>query len=148
MAADIRSLFNTGPKVVAGATFEEGLSIRDLGGPDMHYTNGTIGNLAANESECFEQLRTVLSHLPNSGNSLPPVIPSEDPADRLCENLRTIIPRRKARMYNPRAIIESLSDVGSWFEIGALWGTTTITGLVSGLTIWVCPKEHKMDQLT
>lgn len=129
MAADIGSLFNAGPKVVAGATFEEGLDFRDLGGPSMHCTNGTINNLAANELECFEQLQEVLGYLPNSGNSLPPVIPSEDPADRMCENLRTIIPRRKARMYNPRAIIESVSDVGSWFEIGALWGTTAITGL-------------------
>lgn len=129
MATDIGSLFNAGPRVVAGATFEEGLSFKDLGGPSMHCTNGTIDNLAANELECFEQLRTVLSYLPNSGNSLPPVTPSEDPPDRLCGNLRAIIPRRKARMYNPRAIIETVSDVGSWFEIGALWGTTAITGL-------------------
>jgi acetyl-CoA carboxylase carboxyltransferase component len=129
MAADIGSLFNAGPKVVAGATFEEGLSFTDLGGPSMHCTNGTIDNLAANEAECFEQLRTILSYLPNSGSSLPPTIPSEDPTNRLCENLRTIIPRRKARMYDPRKIIESVADVGSWFEIGALWGTTAITGL-------------------
>ncbi|KAG4438240.1 hypothetical protein IFR05_006268 [Cadophora sp. M221] len=129
MAADVGSLFNAGPKVVAGATFEEGLSFTDLGGPSMHCTNGTIDNLAANEQECFEQLRTVLSYLPNSGASLPPIIPSEDPADRPCEELRTIIPRRKARMYDPRKIIATVADVGSWFEIGALWGTTAIVGL-------------------
>lgn len=129
MAADVGSLFNAGPKVVAGATFEEGLSFTDLGGPSMHCTNGTIDNLAMSELECFEQLRKVLSYLPNSGSSLPPVAPSEDPTDRLCENLRTIIPRRIARMYNPRKIVESVVDVDSWFEIGALWGTTAITGL-------------------
>ncbi|KAH7310307.1 carboxyl transferase [Rhexocercosporidium sp. MPI-PUGE-AT-0058] len=129
MAADVGSLFNAGPKVVAGATFEEGLSFTDLGGPSMHCTNGTIDNLAANEQECFEQLRTVLSYLPNSGASLPPILPSDDPADRPCEELRTIIPRRKARMYDPRKIIATVVDVGSWFEIGQLWGTTTIIGL-------------------
>src|SRR6202035_436335 len=59
--------------------------------------------------------------------------------DRLCENLRTIIPRRKARMYNPWAIIESVSDVDSWFEIGALWGTTAIVGLarLSGRSVGI-----------
>ncbi len=129
MAGDVGSLFNAGPKVVAGATFEEGLTFTDLGGPSMHCTNGTIDNMAANELECFEQLRKVLSYLPNSGSSLPPIQPSDDPADRLCENLRTIIPRRKARMYDPRKIIETVADIGSWFEIGALWGTTAITGL-------------------
>ncbi|TVY41781.1 Propionyl-CoA carboxylase, carboxyltransferase subunit [Lachnellula occidentalis] len=129
MAADVGALFNAGPKVVAGATFEEGLSFTDLGGPSMHCTNGTIDNLAANEAECFTQLRTILSYLPNSGSSPPPTLPSTDSADRLCENLRTIIPRRKARMYDPRVIITSVADVDSWFEIGALWGTTAIVGL-------------------
>lgn len=129
MAADVGALFNAGPKVVAGATFEEGLSFTDLGGPSMHCKNGTIDNLAANEQECFEQLRNILSYLPNSGSSLPPVFPSEDPPDRLCEELRTIIPRRKARMYDPRKIITTVVDNGSWFEIGALWGTTAIVGL-------------------
>ncbi|OBT89050.1 hypothetical protein VE02_02165 [Pseudogymnoascus sp. 03VT05] len=107
----------------------EGLSFTDLGGPGMHCTNGTIDNLAPDEEGCFEQLRTVLSYLPNHGLALPPVIESEDQVERDCQNLRTIIPRKKERMYNPRAIIETVLDAGSWFEIGALWGTTAITGL-------------------
>jgi acetyl-CoA carboxylase carboxyltransferase component len=129
MAADIGSLFNAGPKVVANATLEEGLSFTDLGGPGMHCTNGTIDNLAQDEEGCFEQMRTVLSYLPNHGLVLPPVIKSADPVERDCGNLRTIIPRKKERMYNPRTIIETVVDAGSWFEIGALWGTTAITGL-------------------
>ncbi|CAD6443479.1 3390288d-3e4a-40e0-bfdf-50152fad79ef-CDS [Sclerotinia trifoliorum] len=129
MAADVGALFNAGPKVVAGATFEEGLTFTELGGPSMHCTNGTIDNMAANEQECFEQLRAILSYLPNSGASLPPAVSTEDPADRLCGELRTIIPRRKARMYDPRKIITTVVDTESWFEIGALWGTTAIVGL-------------------
>ncbi|CZS94183.1 probable propionyl-CoA carboxylase beta chain, mitochondrial precursor [Rhynchosporium agropyri] len=139
MAADVGALYNAGPKVVAGATFEEGLSFTDLGGPSMHCTNGTIDNLAANEQECFEQLRTILSYLPNSGSSLPPIIPSSDPLDRSCDDLRTTIPRRKARMYDPRKIITTVVDTSSWFEIGALWGTTAIVGLarIGGRTIGI-----------
>ncbi|KAM3068930.1 hypothetical protein ACMFMF_008896 [Clarireedia jacksonii] len=129
MAGDVGGLINAGPKVVAGATFEEGLTFKDLGGPAIHCTNGTIDNLAANEQECFEQIRTILGYLPNSGSSLPPVTTCNDPTDRLCTSLRTIIPRRKARMYNPRTIITTVVDVESWFEIGALWGTTAIVGL-------------------
>lgn len=130
MAADIGSLFNAGPAVVEGATFEEGLDIRTLGGPMVHCTNGTVDNLAADEAECFQQIKTVLGYLPNCGQShLPPVLKSQDPMDRICPALRTIIPRKKARMYNARAIITSVFDGGSWFEIGALWGRTAITGL-------------------
>ncbi|KAL2446614.1 Propionyl-CoA carboxylase, carboxyltransferase subunit [Exophiala dermatitidis] len=130
MAGDIGSLFNAGPQVVELATFEEGLSLRDLGGPGIHCTNGTIDNLAANEAECFEQIRTVLSYLPDCGQSkLPPVIDSSDPISRANEELRTIIPRKKTRMYDAKAIIRIVCDAGSWFEIGALWGRTAIVGL-------------------
>jgi acetyl-CoA carboxylase carboxyltransferase component len=129
MAADIGSLFNAGPNVVAKATFEEGLSFTDLGGPAMHCTNGTIDNLAPDEAGCFEQMRTVLSYLPDSGTKHPPTVSCDDPIDRISENLRSVIPRAKNRMYNPRAIITEVVDKDSFFEIGSLWGTTAIVGL-------------------
>ncbi|KAF2732520.1 ClpP/crotonase [Polyplosphaeria fusca] len=129
MAADIGSLFNAGPSVVKNATFEEGLSFTDLGGPAMHCTNGTIDNMAPDEAGCFEQMRTVLSYLPDCGTKLPPVIECLDPINRSSESLRSIVPRARNRMYNPRKIITEVVDQGSFFEIGALWGTTSIVGL-------------------
>ena len=129
MAADIGSLFNAGPNVVKNATFEEGLSFTDLGGPSMHCTNGTIDNLAPDEAGCFEQMRTVLSYLPDCGTKLPPTISSSDPIHRSSESLRSIVPRARNRMYNPRAIITEVVDRKSFFEIGSLWGTTAIVGL-------------------
>lgn len=129
MAADIGSLFNAGPKVVAGATFEEDLSLSDLGGPGVHCTNGTIDNLAADEMGAFEQLRTVLGYLPNCGTRVPPVGETQDPVDRRCEDLRSIIPRRRERMYDSRRLISGVVDEGSFFEIGSLWGRTAIVGL-------------------
>lgn len=129
MSADIGSLFNAGPKVVAGATFEEDLSLSDLGGPGVHCANGTIDNLAADETGAFEQLRTVLGYLPNCGTRVPPVVEVQDPVDRRCEDLRSIIPRRRERMYDSRRLISSVVDEGSFFEIGPLWGRTAIVGL-------------------
>ena len=129
MAADVGSLFNAGPKVVAGATFEEDLSLSDLGGPGVHCTNGTIDNLAADELGAFEQLRIVLGYLPNCGTRVPPVVGALDAVDRRCEELRSIIPRRRERMYDSRRLIAGVVDEGSFFEIGPLWGRTAIVGL-------------------
>ncbi|KAF2094719.1 ClpP/crotonase [Rhizodiscina lignyota] len=147
MAGDIGSLFNAGPNVVANATFEEGLSFTELGGPTMHCTNGTIDNLAANEEQCFEQLRTVLSYLPNHGLEAPPVISCEDPIDRACPDLRSIIPRRRERMYDARKIITTLVDQGSWFEIGALWGRTAIVGLarIGGMSVGIVSLDCEVN---
>ncbi|KAI0418258.1 propionyl-CoA carboxylase-like protein [Xylaria grammica] len=129
MAANIGSLFNAGPQVVKGATFEEGLTMAELGGPDMHCRNGTIDNMARDEHDAFDQIRRVLSYLPNSGFSAPPVIKSEDIPDRREEALRSLIPRRKERMYDSRRLITLVVDNDSFFEIGALWGTNAIVGL-------------------
>lgn len=129
MAADIGTLFNAGPSVVANATFEEGLSFTDLGGAMMHCTNGTCDNLASNEREVFAQVAAFLSYVPSSGYSLPPCITSSDSPLRRSPELRSIIPRRKARTYQVRSIITSVVDADSFFEIGALWGTTTCVGL-------------------
>ena len=129
MAGDIGALFNAGPKVVEGATMEEDLGFQDLGGPAVHCTNGTIDNLAKNEAECFEQIRTVLGYLPDWGMQPPPTVECKDDVNREDVSLQSIIPRRKNRMYNAWHIIESVVDKGSWFEIGKLWGRTSIVGL-------------------
>ena len=130
IAADVGSMFNAGPKVVEGATFEEGLTFRDLGGPGVHGTNGTFDNVAKDEEGCFEMIRTVLGFLPDCGAlQAPPVVECVDDVMREDIALRSIIPRRKNRMYDPYYIITSVMDKDSWFEIGNMWGRTSICGL-------------------
>lgn len=65
MAEDVGTLYNAGPTVVEGPTFEEGLNFQLLGGPMMRCSNGTIENIAKDEEGCFEQIRTVVGYLPN-----------------------------------------------------------------------------------
>jgi acetyl-CoA carboxylase carboxyltransferase component len=128
IAADIGSLFNAGPKIVEGATFEEDLSFEALGGPRIHCSNGVIDNLAADERGCYNQIAQFLSYVPNHGGVLPPVISSQDDPNRACPDLRMAIPRRRNRMYEVRPIIMSLVDIDSFFEIGPYWGKTVVVG--------------------
>ncbi|ETN39475.1 uncharacterized protein HMPREF1541_05699 [Cyphellophora europaea CBS 101466] len=129
IARSVGSLFNAGPKIVEGATFEEDLSFEDLGGPAVHCGNGTIDNVAEDEKGCYEQIARFLSYVPNHGGVLPPVVEAEDDGYRLCPELRTVIPRRRQRSYRIRDIIEPLVDKGSFFEIGPHWGRTVVVGL-------------------
>lgn len=140
MTTTISSLFNAGPAVVAGATFEEGLTMKELGGPDMHARNGTIDNVARDEAAALQQIRTVLSYLPNCGSSaLPPILEASDSTSRTADALRSIIPRRKNRAYSPRQLLAHVVDQDSFFEIGGLWGMTIILGLarLNGKTVGV-----------
>lgn len=129
IATNIGSLFNAGPKIVEGATFEEDLSFDELGGPRIHCSNGVIDNSAPDEKGCYEQIATFLSYVPNHGGVLPPCIESSDDPARLCTDLRTVIPRRRQRGYQVRRIIHSMVDEGSFFEIGPHWGNTVVVGL-------------------
>lgn len=130
MASDVGSLFNAGPHVVAKATFEEGLTVAELGGPDIHCANGTIDNAVPDEAACFDQIRKFISYVPDCGlNQLPPVTEAADPPDRDVKLLRTIIPRRRQRAYSMLRLIQTTLDQDSWFEIGAGWGNTAFVGL-------------------
>lgn len=132
-------LFAAGPPVVKQATYED-LSKEALGGWEIHGRNGTVDNVATSELDAFQQIRTFLSFLPSSVHAMPPVAASSDPADRKAEELISIIPHRRARTYDIRKLVRLLVDdaslgqesspsTSSFFEIGATWGRSVVTGL-------------------
>ena len=79
----------------------------DLGGWKIHTEmSGVIDNAAASEEDAFAQARRWLSYMPNSVYELPPVIECNDPVDRREEELISVIPRDRRKIYNPRRIID------------------------------------------
>lgn len=128
VSADIGSLFAAGPPIVANATFET-VSKETLGGALIHTTNGTFDNLAENETECFEQIHQFLSYMPTNNFNLPPYQVTKDPVTRCDDELLSIIPKRRQRMYQVRDILVRVLDFDSWFEIGSRWGDGAVCGL-------------------
>ncbi|KAF8645587.1 hypothetical protein AX16_007721 [Volvariella volvacea WC 439] len=132
MVKGLSQLFAAGPPVVKQATFED-LSKEALGGWEIHARNGTVDNVAESEHEAFQQIRQFLSYLPSSIFSIPPSTSTVDPADRKEGELLSIIPRRRARMYDIRKLLSLIVDVdgasSTFFEIGETWGRCIVTGL-------------------
>ena len=131
MVRDIAQLFVAGPPVVSHAMGYE-VTKEDLGGWHIHCRNGAVDNLAETEAEAMEMSRKFLSYLPSSVFDAPPVTaPSaNDRPDRRDDELFTIIPRKRTTTFDVRRTIELMADHGSFFEIGSLWGTDQVTGLV------------------
>lgn len=155
MVKGLSQLFAAGPPVVRQATFED-LSKEALGGWEIHATNGTVDNVAISEADAYGQIRTFLSYLPSSIFSLPPVLPSEaagDRKDRKEDELIRIIPRRRARPYDIRKLIqlvvdkEAGSERTSFFEIGATWGRNIVTGFarLDGRPVGVISSDCKAN---
>ncbi len=131
MVRDIAQLFVAGPPVVSHAMGYD-ITKEDLGDWRIHCRNGSVDNLAASEEDAVDQVRRFLSYLPPSVHELPPVAPprTQDPADRRDDELFTLIPRKRTTTFDIRRAIELMADRDSFFEIGSLWGTDQVTGLI------------------
>lgn len=132
-------LFAGGPPVVQRAL---GIDINkeELGGIDVHTTvSGAVDNPADSESDAFDQIRKVLSYLPQNVWQMPPRGDRSDPVDRVSDELLKIIPENRRRAYSPKKMIEAIVDVGSFFEIGPGWGRAVTTGFarMDGIPIGV-----------
>ena len=101
-----------------------------LGGSHVHTrVSGAVDNEAEDEDDCFRQIKTVLSYLPNNVWSDPPYVSPSDRADRREEELLSIVPRNKKAAYSMHRLIRLVVDDGELFEIQPSWGASVITGL-------------------
>ncbi len=128
MVEQTSQVFVAGPPLVAYATHEE-VDKEDLGGSAVHGANGTVDTVVATELDAFAAIRRFLSFLPASVWDAPGRITPTDEPDRRDPELASIIPRDRRRGYDPRALIGHVVDTASFFEIGAGWGRSLVTGL-------------------
>src|SRR4249920_1957638 len=83
MVKDSSYMFVTGPDVVKTVTHEE-VTAEDLGGAVTHSSKSGVADLAfENDVEAMLMVRGLFSYLPSSNHEKPPVVPTDDPADRL-----------------------------------------------------------------
>ncbi|HYL75372.1 MAG TPA: carboxyl transferase domain-containing protein [Bryobacteraceae bacterium] len=122
-------LFVAGPPVVERGVGEK-VSKEELGGYEIHARgSGAVDNEVASEEEAFAAIRRFLSYLPSSVWEAPPRIACEDSAQRREEELISIIPRDRRRVYDVRRILRAVFDQDSFFEIGYFYGRPLVSGL-------------------
>ena len=121
------AMFVAGPPVVA--RLGQKLDKQELGGWEIQTRSGAVDHAVDTEEEAFACARRFLSYLPSSVHSVPPTIACDDDPERADESLMTIVPRNRRQVYKMRAIIETVVDKGSFFEMGQNFGRSIITGL-------------------
>lgn len=125
---EVGQLFVAGPPVVAWAMNED-LDKETLGGSRMQTKAGAVDNEAVDEEDAIAQLKRFLSYLPENVWEAPPVVAATDPADRREEELLGIVPRDPRKTFKIRRVVELVFDQGSFFELGARFGGSLVTGL-------------------
>ena len=128
MSKTTAQILTAGPAVVARAMGEQKTK-EELGGWKVHTKNGTVDNGAEDEEACLKEIRRFLSFMPNNIYQLAPIVDSNDPVERAEESLLNIVPNDRRKSFDMRQIIEAVCDQTSFFEIGAGYGRSQITGL-------------------
>jgi acetyl-CoA carboxylase carboxyltransferase component len=121
------AMFVAGPPVVA--RLGQDLGKQELGGAEIQTRSGAVDTMVDTEDEAFVCARRFLSYLPASVHALPPVLPCTDDPERADERLMKAVPRNRRQVYKMRPIITAVVDQGSFFEMGANFGRSIITGL-------------------
>src|SRR3989338_7660179 len=118
-----------GPPLVKAIVGED-ITAEELGGSKVHTEISGVADLeVADDAACIDAIKEYLSYFPGSNLEQPPIVPSDDPADRMDEALLSIVPDSARRAYDMKTVIAHIVDGGRVFEIKPGWAKNLITAL-------------------
>ncbi len=127
MVEDTSYMFVTGPNVVKTVTNEE-VTSEELGGASTHSTKSGVAHVTSgNDIECLEDVKKLLSYLPQSNKEVAKKLPYtlEDEAR---EVLSDIVPDNPNKPYDMHAVIGGIIDEDSFYEIHKDYAENIIVG--------------------
>lgn len=120
-------MFITGPQVVREVTGEI-VSPDNLGGAKVHTEKSGVAHFSyANDKECLEGVRKLLSYLPQNADEWPPESQGFTVDDST--QIEDIVPQNSRKPYDVRNVIATMVDRDSFFEIQAQWAKNAVVGL-------------------
>lgn len=128
MVEKTSQMFITGPKVIETVTGEK-ISSEDLGGAKIH--NSISGNAhfrGGSEEIVMEQVRRLLSYLPQNNEEKPPYT-EVDEVDDYRPDLTDVIPSDTMRPYDVRKVLDEVVDKGSFMEVQQDFAKNIVIGL-------------------
>jgi propionyl-CoA carboxylase beta chain len=132
-------LFITGPDVIREVTGEE-VSFEELGGAKPHGTvSGVTHFMSSDGRHALEEVRYLLSFLPQNNMEAPPFFTPTDDPDRMEEGLTEIIPDSPNQPYDMVELIELVVDDGDFYEVHQHFARNIVVGFarLDGYTVGV-----------
>ncbi len=120
-------MFVTGPNVVKTVTHEE-VSSEDLGGASTHASKSGVTHFTyANEIECINGIKDLLSYIPQNCEEDPPQLDYEG-GDESREKLNDIIPDNPNQPYDIKDVINNTIDEGTFHEVHKDFAENIVVG--------------------
>ena len=121
-------MFITGPDVVRAVTGED-VSLEELGGAMTHATrSGAAHFVSPDDKACLDDVRRLLSFLPQSNRDEPPWVQPADDPNRLAPELATVVPDDSSQPYDMLRVITAVVDDGEFHEYSKLWAKNLVCG--------------------
>lgn len=132
-------LFITGPEVIKTVTGED-VTMEELGGAHAHATrSGVTQFVVPDDRSAMEEIRYLLSFLPQNNMEVAPFFTPLDRPDRMDELLTTIIPDSPNQPYDMVDVVQSIADDGEFYEVHEHFAPNLIIGFarLDGYTVGV-----------
>jgi len=127
MVENTSYMFVTGPNVVKTVTHEE-VTSEALGGAITHSTKSGVTHFAcANEIECINNIKAILSYVPQNCEELPPAL-AYTPGNESRPKLDSIIPANANQPYDMREVIKEVMDADSFLEVHKNFAENIVVG--------------------
>jgi propionyl-CoA carboxylase beta chain len=127
MVENTSYMFVTGPNVVKTVT-QEDVTSEELGGASTHSTKSGVTHFScANEVECINNIKQLLSYMPQNCEEDAPALAYE-PQNETREALDTLIPENPNQPYDIREVIELVADSESFMEVHKNFAENIVVG--------------------
>ncbi|MCX7746496.1 MAG: methylmalonyl-CoA carboxyltransferase [Clostridia bacterium] len=145
MVEKTSQMFITGPQVIKAVTGED-VTFEKLGGADTHNAISGVAHFkSSNEAECIEEIKRLLSFLPDNNLSDAPQYACQDDLNQVAAELNDIIPDGANKPYDMKDIIEKIVDNGDFLEIQKHFASNIIIGFgrLNGSTVGIIANQPK-----
>jgi propionyl-CoA carboxylase beta chain len=120
-------MFVTGPNVVKTVTNEE-VTSEELGGASAHSTRSGVTHLtSANDVDCIDKVKRLLSYLPQNNTERTPTLPFAL-GEEYRDQLTNLVPDNANQPYDMKEVIGGIVDEASFFEIQENYAENIVCG--------------------
>jgi propionyl-CoA carboxylase beta chain len=127
MVENTSYMFVTGPNVVKTVTHEV-VTSEELGGATTHATKSGVTHFAcANEITAIQNIKALLSYMPQNCEDRAPALPYEI-QNEFRPELNTLLPEIASTPYDIREVIDHVIDTGSFLEVHKDFAENIVVG--------------------
>jgi propionyl-CoA carboxylase beta chain len=128
MVENTSYMFVTGPNVVKTVTHEE-VTSEELGGASTHSTKSGVTHFScANEIECINNIKALLSYMPQNCEDDAPSVAYESNGNEKRPDLNNIIPENPNQPYDIREVINGVIDTDTFLEVHKNFAENIVVG--------------------